>query len=373
MKKLVRLFWEMFRIALFVVGGGYAIIAVADEVFAKKLKWTKEGELTEQLPLFQMMPGIMAGHAAVYLGRRVAGFRGSCVALLGVALPSVLIFTAVSMGYDAIPLDNRWLVAAFSGLRASLTGVIFAMIVRAWPKSIPGPRAFLGFLLATVALFLPGVSALAVIACAIALGLVRAWVGPWARGERRFASWAGLAPLVFLKYGAVAFGGGYVLVPMYLADFVGPEAPYLQIPPEEFANLMALTQMTPGPIGINAATFFGYRLFGVGGAVATTACLLIPGFVLLTLALRSLEKFRDHAVVKSVMAAVRPVTVALMVVACRAFAVMSFWTVSDEAAYFHPFAAVLALATVVLMLRRTLGVVKIILGSALAAMIFDIL
>ena len=97
MRKLFRLFYEMFCIALFVVGGGYAIIAVADEVFSRKLKWTKEGELAEQLPLFQMIPGIMAGHAAVYLGRKVAGFAGSCVALLGVALPSVLVFTAVSM------------------------------------------------------------------------------------------------------------------------------------------------------------------------------------------------------------------------------------------------------------------------------------
>lgn len=373
MKKLLRLFWEMFRIALFVVGGGYAIIAVADEVFAKKLKWTEEGELTDQLPLFQMMPGIMAGHAAVYLGRRTAGFPGSCVALLGVALPSIFIFTAVSMGYGAIPLDNRWLVAAFSGLRASLTGVILAMIIRTWPKSVKGPRAILGCLLATVALALPSVSAMAVIAGAILFGLLRAWAGPVLTGSRRFASWAGLAPLVFLKYGAVAFGGGYVLVPMYLADFVGPDAPYLQIPSEEFANLMALTQMTPGPIGINAATFFGYRLFGIGGAIVTTLCLLIPGFVLLSLALRSLEKFRDNATVKSVLACVKPVTVALMVVACWTFARMSFWTLTDEALIFHPFPVVLAIVTVILMLRKLLGVVKIILGSALASLLAQLI
>ena len=98
MRKLIRLFYEMFSIALFVVGGGYAIIAVADETFSRKLKWTKEGELTDQLPLFQMIPGIMAGHAAVYVGRKAAGFVGSCVAVLGVALPSVVIFTLVSMG-----------------------------------------------------------------------------------------------------------------------------------------------------------------------------------------------------------------------------------------------------------------------------------
>ena len=163
MRKLIRLFYEMFSIALFVVGGGYAIIAVADETFSRKLKWTKEGELTDQLPLFQMIPGIMAGHAAVYVGRKAAGFVGSCVAVLGVALPSVVIFTLVSMGYDRIPLDNRWLVAAFGGLRAALTGIILAMVVRTWPKSVKGWRGHLGWGLSLAALFVPGMPAIAVI------------------------------------------------------------------------------------------------------------------------------------------------------------------------------------------------------------------
>jgi chromate transporter len=64
-KKLLTLFLEMFKIALFVVGGGFAILAVADEVFSKKLKWTDEGEIASHLPVFQMVPGIIAGSTAV--------------------------------------------------------------------------------------------------------------------------------------------------------------------------------------------------------------------------------------------------------------------------------------------------------------------
>ena len=356
MRKLIRLFYEMFSIALFVVGGGYAIIAVADETFSRKLKWTKEGELTDQLPLFQMIPGIMAGHAAVYVGRKAAGFVGSCVAVLGVALPSVVIFTLVSMGYDRIPLDNRWLVAAFGGLRAALTGIILAMVVRTWPKSVKGWRGHLGWGLSLAALFVPGMPAIAVILVAVLVGLAGAW------GQSpTFRSCAWLAPLVFLKYGAVAFGGGYVLVPMYLQDFVGPAARYLQIPAEEFANLMALTQMTPGPIGINAATFFGYRLFGLGGALVTTACLIVPGLLILSLALRSLEKFRDNPYVKRVMACIRPVTVALMTSALWSFAGMSLWTATGEGVVFHPLAFVLTALAATLQLRRVMGVIRVIL------------
>ena len=71
-----------------------------------------------------------------------------------------------------------------------------------------------------------------------------------------------------------------MLVPMYMEEFVGPNAPLLQIAPEEFSNVIALTQMTPGPVSVNAATFFGYRMGGVAGALLATVCLLLPSLFL---------------------------------------------------------------------------------------------
>ncbi len=368
-KKLLILFYEMFKIALFVVGGGYAILAVADQVFSRKLKWLKEGELTEQLPLFQMVPGIMAGHTAVYVGRKVAGWKGSLVALLAVALPSIIIFSIVSMGYALIPLENVYLCAAFEGLRAALTGVILAMLVRGWISSVAGWSGYLLFVAATAALF-AGVPVMVVIGCAVLLGLARA--GYACAAGRKLLSTL-LAPLLFLQYGLIAFGGGYVLVPLYLQDFVGPSAPYLQLPPEEFANLMALTQMTPGPIGINAATFFGYRLFGLGGAFITSSCLLLPGFVILSIALVSLEKFRENVYVKSVLTALRPVTRAMMVVALWSFAGMSLWTWTGKSLEFHPFAWLLTATVTTLMLLRKTNVILLILLAAAASLVRTVL
>ncbi len=364
-KKLLVLFYEMFKIALFVVGGGYAIIAVADEVFSKKRKWIKEGELIEQLPLFQMIPGIMAGHAAVYVGRRVAGWVGSLVALVAVATPSIVIFSLVSMGYDRIPLDNPSLCAAFEGLRAALTGVILAMIVRGWKTSVVGWTGYLGLVASATALF-AGVSVLVVVLAAIFIGLAYA-VNVRASTKKMMSS--PLAILLFLQYGLLAFGGGYVLVPFYLQDFVGPAAPYLQLPAEEFANLMALTQMTPGPIGINAATFFGYRLGGLVGSVATSLCLLLPGFLILSGALLSLEKFRESVYVKSMLAALRPVARAMMLVALWSFAGMSLWTWTGKTPEFHPFAWLLVAAVTTLMLLRRTSVILLILLSAGAAVL----
>ena len=123
MRPLLQLFLELFRISLFVVGGGYAIIAAADDAFARR-GWTKEGELLDHLPVFQMVPGLIATHVAVYVGRRVAGALGAAVGVLAVALPSVVIFTFVAAGYDALPLDNAWLTIAD---KSNTTGAEFAI------------------------------------------------------------------------------------------------------------------------------------------------------------------------------------------------------------------------------------------------------
>lgn len=384
-RRLAKLFWEMFRIALFVVGGGYAIIAVADDVFSRRLKWTKEGELVEGLSLFQMFPGIMAGHCAVYVGRKVAGVAGSAVALAAVVLPSLAIFLAVSIGYGALPLENPWLGAAFQGLRAALAGVIAAMVVRSWRKSVAGVYGYVAFAVGLAALLL-GANPAAVLVVAMCAGLARAYAGGVAgedarsprggdsasacetlgraRPSRAFCSIGVVVPL-FLKYGALAFGGGYVLVPMYIRDFVGAGAAHLQLPVEEFANLMALTQMTPGPIGINAATFFGYRLGGVAGAALATASLVLPGALLLSLALASLERFSGSRAVKGLLDGVRPVTISLMTAAAWAFASMSLWRRGADGAVAPDFVAIaLAAFAAVSVLRRLMGVMGTIFACA---------
>ena len=369
MRKLARLFFEMFRIALFVIGGGFAIIAVCDDVFSRKLKWTKEGELLDMLPLYQMIPGILAAHNAVYVGRKVAGWKGSLVAIVGVTLPSVVVFTAVSMGYDFIPLGNPWLKSAFVGLRAVLAGVIGAMVVRTWTKNICDAFGYVMFAVAFVALMTPGVPAVAVIGLAVAGGVV-AGLAEKGRPPRTVFASTWFVPLVFLQYGIVAFGGGYVLVPIYMQDFVGPAAHHLQIAPSEFANLMALTQMTPGPIGINAATYFGYRLFGLFGGIVSTMCIVLPGFILLSLALLSLEKFKESVVVKGVMRWVRPVTTALMSAAFLSFAGMSCWDPAHTSwctvggFRLNLVATFLAVVAFVLTLMRKFAITTLIVASA---------
>ena len=357
-KKLLSLFWECLKISLFVIGGGYAIIIVADEVFSRK-GWIREGELVDGLPIFQTIPGLIATHTAVYVGDRLAGGLGAFVGVLGMAIPSVAIFTFVSMGYSSLPLGSPLLASAFLGLRSGLVGIIAAAIVRSWRKSLPDAFAYALLAAACVSLTVFGVNVVVVLAGAMALGLVSKLVP---RRGGRLCSFSMLPFLLFLKYGALCFGGGFVLVPMYLEDFVGPSAAWLQITEGEFANLMALTQMTPGPVGVNGATFFGYRLFGVAGALLASFALLLPGSLLCFAAMRSLERFQSSSVVKGIMRGVRPASVALMLIALWAFAKMSVFT---GPLGISPVSALIAVAAGAAVHSRKLNVMAVIFLSAI--------
>ncbi|MBP5285380.1 MAG: chromate transporter [Kiritimatiellae bacterium] len=353
MKKLLSLFFELFKISLFVIGGGYAILAVADDVFSKR-GWTEEGEIVEKLPVFQMIPGLIATHTAVYVGNRVAGKAGAVAGVVAVALPSVAIFTFVSAGYASISLDAAWLKSAFLGLRAALTGVIAATIVRSWKRSLHDAFSYSLAAISLAALVLLRANVALVLVAAMAAGLAGNRIG---RGKFRCS----LLPfLVFFKFGLLCFGGGFVLVPMYIESFVGASAPYLQLPPADFANLMSLTQMTPGPIGVNAATFFGFRLGGVAGAILASAGLLLPGSVLAYFAITSLDRFRTSPFVVGIMRGIRPASIALMLVALWAFAT------TDG---FSPVFVAIAAAVAFSVLKRKMNMMLLVLISALAAMV----
>lgn len=390
---LFRIFWEFFKIAGLVLGGGYAILAAAEDVFARRLKWFREGEITDALPVFQMVPGLIAGNTAIFVGRRLRGLAGSAAGLAGVALPSLVVILAVARGYEMLPMDAPRVQGAFLGLRAALAGITAALMAASWRRTMRGGiYPYAAFALGAVLAEGFGVAPAWLLCAGMVFGIVRELVraktgktcgapdgGPGSpgAGESVFrgllfpalaaAAVCAVAPRIFAlfaKYGLLCFGGGMVLVPIYVRDFVGPDAPLLQLPAHEFGNLLAVTQGTPGPVSVNAATFFGYRLAGTVGSIVATAGLLAPSFFLLTLALRSLDRWRRSPVVRGLLAGVAPMTACLMFLATLIFARMSFVLPGG----FRPATAAFAVAAGVLVFRRRCGVMAlVVVGAVLGA------
>ena len=349
--RLPQLFWEWFKIALFVVGGGYAIIVVADEVFGRKLGWIREGELLEHLPVISSVPGLIAGNSAIYVGLRTCGRCGALVALVGVALPSIAIFLAVSVGFEFIPRENVLIDGAFLGLRSALSGIIGGTIWRTLRKGPIDWSKGIGVTLPR----LPWRGRLMALALsAVGVGVALAFAAD--------------SFLSFLKFGCLAIGGGFPLVPFYFQAFVGAGAPHLNMSPEDFSNLMALTQMTPGPVSLNAATFFGFRMDGVFGSFVASAALLLPSYVLLTAVLTGLDRCRRSGAVQVLIRLLKPVSVALMSVALYRFLSLSVWGAEGGRLVIRPDALALALFAAVMLVKRRITIMALIFICAAAGL-----
>ncbi len=129
--------------------------------------------------------------------------------------------------------------------------------------------------------------------------------------------------VLFCYFGLLCFGGGGALTPIYINKLVKEEQ---WMTMQEFGDLTAIAQMTPGPIGVNAATFFGYRRAGIPGAMAATGGLLLPSYFLVILALRSLQKWEKSTLVQGIMSGIRPATVGMIAAALLIFMQMSVFS-----------------------------------------------
>lgn len=113
---------------------------------------------------------------------------------------------------------------------------------------------------------------------------------------------------IFFKIGAFSFGGGLAMLPLIFQNV----AEFDLMSAGEFANLVAISQVTPGPIMINAATYVGYNYAGVFGAVCATMGAAIPSFLVMVLAMKFLDKAGGNKVVKNVLSGIKPATVGLI-------------------------------------------------------------
>ena len=115
--------------------------------------------------------------------------------------------------------------------------------------------------------------------------------------------------LSFLQIGALSFGGGYAAMPLIESQIVTSHS-WLTM--TEFANLVTIAEMTPGPIAVNAATFVGTKIGGVPGALVATAGCILPACILVTLIAKLYLKYRNLSVLQSVLGSLRPAVVAMI-------------------------------------------------------------
>ena len=114
--------------------------------------------------------------------------------------------------------------------------------------------------------------------------------------------------LTFLEIGAVSFGGGYGMISLVREKVITNG----WLTEEEFLNMIAVSESTPGPIGINMATYVGFTSAGIIGSVLATLGFIIPSIIIVSIVSGFLKKFSENKFVKGAFYGLRAVSVALI-------------------------------------------------------------
>ena len=121
------LYWEsfttFFRIGLFTLGGGYAMIPLIEEEVVNKHKWVEKEEVLALIASAQSCPGVFAINIAIFIGYKLRKVRGAIATALGTALPSFLIILAIAIFFKQFE-DNKVVAAIFRGIRPAVVALI---------------------------------------------------------------------------------------------------------------------------------------------------------------------------------------------------------------------------------------------------------
>ncbi|MGP1477050.1 MAG: chromate transporter [Phocaeicola sp.] len=125
----------------------------------------------------------------------------------------------------------------------------------------------------------------------------------------------------FFKIGLFGFGGGYAMLSLIQGEVV---TKYHWLSPSEFTDIVAISQMTPGPIGINSATYVGYtslinagygHILGILGSITSTIAVVLPSFILMLIISKFFIKYQKHPYIEAVFSGLRPAIVGLIAAA----------------------------------------------------------
>ncbi|WP_353093701.1 chromate transporter [Tissierella praeacuta] len=114
----------------------------------------------------------------------------------------------------------------------------------------------------------------------------------------------------FLKIGAFSFGGGYAMLPLIQKEIIDVHG-WLTL--NEFIDILAVVEMTPGPVAINSATFLGYKVGGILGSIVATTAVVLPSIVVILTIAHFLSKFKNSPYVDWAFRGIRPVVLGLII------------------------------------------------------------
>lgn len=170
---LWKLFKATFMLSAFTFGGGFVIVSLMKKKFVEELKWLEEEEMLDISAIAQSSPGPIPINASVILGYRMAGIVGSLVAILGTAIPPMIVISVIAYFYEEFR-NNPVINIALQVMRAGVAAVIFDVVLNLAKNVCKTKRIlYIGLMVCGfIATAVFDISAMIVILCCLIIGII---------------------------------------------------------------------------------------------------------------------------------------------------------------------------------------------------------
>ena len=328
-------------------GGFLAMVSVVQDQMVSRDKVVRNELILDGISLASVLPGPLAVNVVTFIGYHLHGIKGALVSMAAVILPSFVLVLGLSWSYfqfGTMPLVEH----VFAGIMPAVVAIIILVAVRMAQKSVSGYKQWLICLVSGILLILvggffitlgliifggltgfllfhrslppkehteaapsPGKKHIPYVFLAIlgvAILLIMLLPGLASPGRQEFYTGIRKLMLVFSGMSLTLFGGGYVFIPA-IQEVVVDNLQWLSM--QEFADGIAMGQITPGPILISA-TFIGYKVAGIWGALVATVAIFLPSGVLMIAGTHFLQRVRSSRLVTSVFLGLRPAVIGMI-------------------------------------------------------------
>jgi len=321
--EVARLFLKLGMTAF---GGPAAHIAMMHDETVRRRKWLSDQGFLDLVGATNLIPGPNSTEMAIHIGFLRAGWRGLIMGGACFIVPAVLIVLLIAWVYVRVGATPQaeWLLY---GIKPVVIAIIAQALWTLGRKAVKGPLTATVAVI-VIALFFAGINEIALLFAGgliVMAGMNYRRLGGRGLGGRAGAffipiSGAGVlsqvaAPFslpslffIFLKIGAVLYGSGYVLLAFLRADFV---VRFGWLTDQQLLDAIAIGQVTPGPV-FTTATFIGYVLGGIPGALLATLGIFLPSFIFVAISNPLIPRMRKSAWVSGVLDGVNVASLGLM-------------------------------------------------------------
>lgn len=341
------LFFTFLKIGAISWGGFMALISVVQKQLVEKDKKVADDVILDSISLASVLPGPLAFNVVSYLGYHLRGIKGALVSMVAILLPSfflILILTYIYFIYDQLPAFNNF----FLGVLPAVAAIIISVAINMTKKNIKDYRqviilVFSGLCLVFFRSFFTTMLIMAVGGItgyffyrntvsssgkinatktevnlrssiiggvAVVSIILFIWFLPNIF-QSEFSDRATLVRDISLTFSGMSltlFGGGYVIIPA-IQEVIVEGLNWLTT--KEFTDAIAMGQITPGPIFISA-TFIGYKVGGMLGAIAATIAIFFPPAFLMIFCSRFMLQIKQSKIISAIFKGLRPAVIGMI-------------------------------------------------------------